>query len=42
MENGVVLTVDEKRALAEAHVRGHRIATDSGLAPLIAPRWPMF
>lgn len=41
MEDGVVLTIDEKRALAEAKVRGERIATESGLWDKIRPKWPV-
>ncbi len=41
MENNVVLSIDEKRAFAEAKQRGERIATDSGLWDLIKPKWPM-
>jgi 5-methylthioadenosine/S-adenosylhomocysteine deaminase len=41
MEDGVVLTIDEKLALGEAKVRGERIATDSGLWDRIKPKWPM-
>jgi hypothetical protein len=41
MENDVVLSIDEKRALAEAKQRGERIATDSGLWDLIKPKWPV-
>ena len=41
MEDGVVLTIDEKRALGEAKIRGERIATDSGLWDRIKPKWPM-
>jgi cytosine/adenosine deaminase-related metal-dependent hydrolase len=42
MENGTVLSIDEKRAFAEAKQRGERIATDSGLWDLIKPKWPVF
>jgi 5-methylthioadenosine/S-adenosylhomocysteine deaminase len=42
MENDIVLSIDEKRALAEAKQRGERIATDSGLWDRIKPKWPMF
>jgi 5-methylthioadenosine/S-adenosylhomocysteine deaminase len=41
MENDVVLSIDEKRAFAEAKERGERIATDSGLWDKIKPKWPM-
>src|SRR5438067_5976759 len=41
MENDVVLSIDEKRAFAEAKERGERIATDSGLWDRIKPKWPM-
>ena len=42
MEDGVVLSIDEKRALSEAKIRGERIATDSKLWDLIKPKWPIF
>jgi hypothetical protein len=42
MENDIVLSIDEKRAFAEAKQRGERIATDSGLWDRIKPKWPMF
>ncbi len=42
MESGIVLTIDEKRALAEAAERGERIARRSGLWQTIQPQWPIF
>ena len=41
MENDVVRSIDENRALVEAKQRGERIATDSGLWDLIKPKWPV-
>lgn len=41
MEGGVVLSIDEARALREAKVRGERIARQSGLWEAIKPRWPV-
>ncbi len=41
MENGTVVSIDEKRALLEAAVRGRRIARDSGLDQHIKPLWPV-
>ena len=41
MEEGVVLSIGEKRALLEAAVRGRRIARDSGLDQQIKPLWPV-
>ncbi|GGC77621.1 amidohydrolase family protein [Chelatococcus reniformis] len=41
MEKGVVLSIDEERALFEAKTRGRRIAERSGLLGAIQPRWPI-
>src|SRR5436190_6300657 len=41
MENGVVATIDEVRALKEAQTRGDRIAEASGLLPKIRSKWPI-
>ena len=41
MENGVVATIDEVRALREAQTRGDRIAEASGLLPKIRSKWPI-
>jgi 5-methylthioadenosine/S-adenosylhomocysteine deaminase len=41
MEDGIVLSIDERRALTEAKSRGERIATVSGLWDKIKPRWPI-
>ncbi|MFI4986234.1 MAG: amidohydrolase family protein [Alphaproteobacteria bacterium] len=41
MEQGVVVSLDEKRILAEAQTRGERIATASGLWERIKPKWPV-
>ncbi len=41
MENGLVLTIDEERALLESQTRGRRIARESGLGAKVMPKWPV-
>jgi 5-methylthioadenosine/S-adenosylhomocysteine deaminase len=41
MEDGVVLTIDEERALLESKTRGNRIARESGIGARIMPKWPI-
>lgn len=41
MENGVVLSIDEERALLESQTRGRRIARESGLGAKVMPKWPV-
>ncbi|MGH8702422.1 MAG: imidazolonepropionase-like domain-containing protein [Burkholderiales bacterium] len=41
MENGVVLTIDEREVLKEAQERGERLAARAGLLERIRPKWPI-
>lgn len=42
MENGVVRSIDEKQALAQAQERGERIAVRAGLLERVQPKWPVY
>ena len=41
MADGVVKTIDERALLEESQVRAEAIASKSGLADLIKPKWPV-
>ena len=41
MQDKVVISIDEKEALAQAKARGARLAERAGLADRVRPRWPI-